>query len=87
MSSLNTPYKLDALSKTNEWAYGAGHFINDLSAALGFNFLLIYLKIINPVDDDNPSYYAGYYIFSKINSFSGTNSRRFCNNINWISFR
>lgn len=60
MSRLSNINKLDVLSKSNEWAYGAGHFINDLSAGLGFNFLLIYLKVINPVDDDNPSYYAGY---------------------------
>jgi len=31
-------------------AYGVGHFMNDLAAAMGFNFLLIYLKTINPID-------------------------------------
>ena len=48
--STKKQYKLDTLTKANEWAYGVGHFINDLTAACWFNFLLIYLKNINPID-------------------------------------
>ena len=52
--------KLDALTTANEWAYGVGHFINDLTAACWFNFLLFYLKEVNPIDKENPGFYAGY---------------------------
>ena len=51
--------RLDSLSKANEWAYGMGHFFNDLTASCWFNFLLIYLKNINPIDKNNPGFYAG----------------------------
>ena len=46
--------KFDALSERNVWAYGVGHFMNDLCAACWFNFLSIYLKNINPISIDNP---------------------------------
>jgi hypothetical protein len=52
--------RLDILTKTNEWAYGVGHFLNDLTAACWFNFLLIYLNSINPIDKENPGFYSGY---------------------------
>ena len=39
--------KFDILTKTNEWAYGMGHFLNDLTAACWFNFLLVYLTDFN----------------------------------------
>jgi len=54
--------KLDALTNINCWAYGVGHFLNDLCAACWFNFLLIYLTYINPIDQHDPGFYAGYYI-------------------------
>ena len=37
------------MSKWNVWAYGMGHFLNDLCAACWFNYLSIYLKNINPI--------------------------------------
>ena len=60
MSSFNSDQKLDALTKTNQFAYGMGHYLNDLAGALAINFFLIYFKNINPIDDINPAYYAGY---------------------------
>lgn len=56
--------RLDALSTLNEYAYGVGHFINDLTAACWFNFLLIYLTSINPIDSVNPGFYAGLVMLS-----------------------
>lgn len=36
------------MSKTQFWAYGVGHFINDLSAGCWFNYLFYFLtKIVN----------------------------------------
>ena len=55
--------KFDILTKTNEWAYGMGHFLNDLTAACWFNFLLVYLTDFNKIDQDNPGFYAGFYTF------------------------
>jgi len=34
----------DKLEKIHFWAYGIGHFINDLTVACWFNFLLFFLK-------------------------------------------
>jgi Na+/melibiose symporter-like transporter len=34
----------DKLTKIHFWAYGVGHFINDLVVACWFNFLLFFLK-------------------------------------------
>lgn len=51
--------KLDVLTQKHIYAFGCGHFLNDLTGATGFNFLLIYLKAINPIDEINPGYYAG----------------------------
>jgi Na+/melibiose symporter-like transporter len=34
----------DKLQKIHFWAYGMGHFINDLVVACWFNFLLFFLK-------------------------------------------
>lgn len=36
--------KKDKLTKIHFWAYGVGHFINDLVVACWFNFLLYFLK-------------------------------------------
>ncbi len=52
--------KFDGLSKLNLLGYGVGHFVNDLCAAGWFNYLTIYLKSINPIDDQNPGFYAGF---------------------------
>lgn len=51
--------KFDGLTKLNIVGYGVGHFINDLAAAGWFNYLTIYLKSINPIDNLNPGFYAG----------------------------
>jgi Na+/melibiose symporter-like transporter len=36
--------KKDKLQRIHFWAYGMGHFINDLVVACWFNFLLYFLK-------------------------------------------
>ena len=36
--------KVDKLEKIHFWAYGVGHFINDVTVACWFNFLLFFLK-------------------------------------------
>lgn len=54
-------FKFDNLTKLNIFGYGVGHFINDLAAAGWFNYLTIYLKSINPIDETNPGFYAGYF--------------------------
>jgi len=38
--------RFDGLSNQQFWAYGVGHFINDLAAACWFNYLLYFLKEI-----------------------------------------
>lgn len=35
---------MDKLKRIHFWAYGVGHFINDLVVACWFNFLLYFLK-------------------------------------------
>ncbi len=60
-----TQQKLDILTKRNIWAYGVGHFLNDLTAACWFNFLLIYLNSINPIDALNPGFYSGFALSKK----------------------
>lgn len=57
-------FKFDNLTKMNIFGYGVGHFINDLAAAGWFNYLTIYLKSINPIDDVNPGFYAGLVLLS-----------------------
>ena len=56
-----------------------GHFLNDLTAACWFNFLLIYLTHINPIDLENPGFYAGFKIYLKTCYFMWLNSR-------WLSY-
>ena len=34
----------DKLEKIHFWAYGLGHFINDVTVACWFNFLIFFLK-------------------------------------------
>lgn len=41
--------KLDALSNVQVMAYGVGHFLNDIVAALWFNFLLFFLVEVEPI--------------------------------------
>lgn len=38
--------RFDSLTKIQIWAYGVGHFINDLVAACWFNYLFFFLKHI-----------------------------------------
>ena len=35
---------MDKLKRIHFWAYGVGHFINDLTAACWFNYLFFFLK-------------------------------------------
>lgn len=51
MSMDMSQYKLDALSSTQVFAYGIGHFLNDAVAGLFLNYALYYLVEIEPVVD------------------------------------
>lgn len=37
-------HRFDGLTTLHFWAYGVGHFVNDLVAAVWFNYLFYYLK-------------------------------------------
>lgn len=53
--------KLDALTTVHVYAYGVGHFLNDLCAACWFNYLLFYLKSVQPIGTpDEAGTFAGY---------------------------
>lgn len=41
-----TKHNFDGLGNQQIWAYGVGHFINDLAATCWFNYLLYFLKEI-----------------------------------------
>lgn len=45
-----TDNRYDGLNKTHIWAYGVGHFINDLLAACWFNYLFFFLKKVVVTD-------------------------------------
>jgi Na+/melibiose symporter-like transporter len=47
------------LSKIHFWAYGLGHFINDLTSACWFNYLFFYLKRILETDAAASALLAG----------------------------
>lgn len=52
--------KLDELTNLHIYAYGVGHFLNDLCAACWFNYLLFYLKSVEPIGDaEQAGTYAG----------------------------
>jgi hypothetical protein len=68
---------MDALTPVNNWAYGVGHFLNDLAAACWFNFLLVYLTNFNPIDKTNPGFYAGYFFYFKSGRPMWLDCRRF----------
>jgi len=42
--------RFDALTKLHVWAYGIGHFVNDLVAACWFNYLFFFLKKVVETD-------------------------------------
>lgn len=52
-------FKFDGLSNMNIYGYAIGHFLNDLTAAGWFNYLMIYLKSINPIDPTRAGFYSG----------------------------
>lgn len=55
-----TEAPLDILTRVQVIAYGVGHFLNDLTAAIWFFYLLFYLKNVAPVGDaQESSFYAG----------------------------
>ena len=74
--------RFDALSSKHEYAYGVGHFLNDLTATGWMNFLLIYLSGINPITSESASSYAGFerekifilFFLKKINNVSWADS-------------
>jgi Na+/melibiose symporter-like transporter len=41
------------------WAYGVGHFINDLTAACWFNYLFFFLKKVVETDAASSALLAG----------------------------
>jgi hypothetical protein len=47
------------MSKVMIWAYGVGHFINDLVAACWFNFLFYYLKRVVETPASNAALLSG----------------------------
>lgn len=52
--------KLDALTPIHIYGYGVGHFLNDLCAACWFNYLLYYLKSVDPIGGpEEAGTYAG----------------------------
>eukprot|EP00331_Platyophrya_macrostoma_P012590 CAMPEP_0176430812 /NCGR_PEP_ID=MMETSP0127-20121128/14459_1 /TAXON_ID=938130 /ORGANISM="Platyophrya macrostoma, Strain WH" /LENGTH=564 /DNA_ID=CAMNT_0017812739 /DNA_START=18 /DNA_END=1712 /DNA_ORIENTATION=- len=57
--------KLDALSKMHIYGYGLGHFLNDLCAACWFNYLLYYLKSVQPIGSpEEAGTYAGIVLLA-----------------------
>lgn len=54
-----TDNRFDGLSKLHIWAYGVGHFINDLVAACWFNYLFFFLKKIIKTDAASSALLAG----------------------------
>lgn len=51
--------RFDSLDQVKIWAYGVGHFINDLVAACWFNFLFYYLKRVVETPASNAALLAG----------------------------
>lgn len=47
------------MSKLHIWAYGVGHFVNDLAAACWFNYLFYFLKKIVQTDAATSALLAG----------------------------
>lgn len=56
---LESQHRFDALTKIQIWAYGVGHFINDMVAACWFNFLFYYLKRIVKTEAATAALLAG----------------------------
>ncbi len=54
-----TENRYDGLEKQHIWAYGVGHFINDLVAACWFNYLFFYLKKVVVTDAAASALLAG----------------------------
>lgn len=54
-----TQNRYDGLGKLQIWAYGVGHFINDLVAACWFNYLFFFLKKIVITDAAASAILAG----------------------------
>lgn len=51
--------RFDSLTRIQVWAYGVGHFINDLVAACWFNFLFYYLKRVVDTPASNAALLVG----------------------------
>jgi Na+/melibiose symporter-like transporter len=46
------------------WGYGIGHFLNDLTGAIWYNYLLYFLVEIEPISETNAGTYAGLVVLS-----------------------
>lgn len=51
--------RFDDLDPIKVWAYGVGHFINDLVAACWFNYLFFFLKKVVKTDAASTALLAG----------------------------
>ena len=51
--------KFDGLSKVHIWAYGVGHFINDLAAGCWFNYLFYFLRRVVQTDSASTAILSG----------------------------
>ena len=51
--------RFDSLTKIQIWAYGVGHFINDLVAACWFNYLFFFLQHIVKTEAASAAILAG----------------------------
>ncbi len=56
---LEKSQRFDSLDSIMIWAYGVGHFINDLVAACWFNFLFYYLKRVVETPASNAALLSG----------------------------
>ena len=54
--------RFDGLNKTHFWAYGVGHFVNDLVAAVWFNYLFYYLKKVVVTEAASAAILAGQIV-------------------------
>ena len=59
MDVRNKSNRFDDLDPIKVWAYGVGHFINDLVAACWFNYLFFFLKRVVKTDAASTALLSG----------------------------
>lgn len=66
--SAKIPVKYDALTQTQIYAYGVGHFANDIIAGVLFNYGVYYLITVMPINSDprSAASIVGYQGFSQL---------------------